>query len=126
MNEKTEAVRNYLCGYQFCVDMLNLRRYERRRVRMFDEKCDCEELMMGDEALWKARMFEIESFLESMKNGREKLLLYYHYIKGESIEFAADILGVSRRTGYRIHQKGLLTASFLYEKKMRMESFVLE
>ena len=126
LNEKTETVRNYLCGYQFCVDMLNLRKYERRRAHIFDEKCDCEALMMGDEALWRARMYEIKQFLESMKNGREKLILYYHYIKGESIERAASILGVSRRTGYRIHQKGLLTASVLYEKKIRNESFVLE
>ena len=61
-------------------------------------------------------MTEVGNLIAGMKNGREKIILYYHYIKGESIEHSADILGVSRRTGYRIHQRGLLMASFLYER----------
>ncbi len=116
------AVRDALCGYQLCIDMLKLRRYERKRAYHFDEEANCEELLSGSEALWRARMYELEALVNSMKNGREKIILYYHYIRGESIERAADLLGVSRRTGYRLHQKGLLIASFLWEKRKNMIS----
>ncbi len=109
------AVQDFLCGYQLCLDMLNLRKYERKRAKRFDDPCDCVDVLAGDEAYWRARMLEVQSLIGSMKNGREKLVLYYHYIRGESIERAADLLGVSRRTGYRIHQKALLTASFLFD-----------
>ena len=93
---------------------------------MFDDACDCEDLLSGDESLWRARMFEIKTLLEGMKNGREKILLYYHYIRGESIEYVADMMGISRRTGYRVHSKGLLSFLTLYEKKKRAESAFLE
>ena len=119
---RAEAARDYLSGYRMCVDMLHLKRYERKRAKAFEELCRCEDVLMGNEAFWRARMFEIGSLISSMKNGREKVILYCHYIKGDSIEHAADILGVSRRTGYRIHQRGLLMASFLYARQKKQKS----
>ena len=116
---RISRVRDFLCGYQMCLEMLNLKKYERKRARVFDEEADCEDILAGGEAYWRARMFEIKSLIESMRNGREKLILYYHYIRGESIERAADLLGVSRRTGYRIHRKGLFAISFLYENAQK-------
>ncbi len=113
---RVEEVRNFLCGYQLCLDMLKLRRYERRRSQSFSELCDCEDILAGNEAYWRARMFEVKALIDGMKNGREKLILYYRYIRGESVERAADLLDISRRTGYRLHRKGLLIASFLYQK----------
>ena len=110
-----ESARNYLCGYQLCLDMLKLRKYERKRAAKFDELCDCEDILSGDEAYWKARIFEIATFLGKMKNGREKMLLYYRYIKGESIEYAAGLLGISRRTAYRLWNRALLSAGLLLE-----------
>ena len=111
-----ETARNYLCGYQLCLDMLKLRKYERKRVAKFDELCDCEDILSGDEAYWKARIFEIAAFLGKMKNGREKMLLYYRYVKGESIERTAGLLGISRRTAYRLWNKALLSAGVLLER----------
>ncbi len=124
--ERVEAVKDYLCGYQLCVDMLQLRSYERKRAKKFDEDFQCADLLDGGEALWRMRMFEIQALVDSMKNCREKIILYYHYIRGESIEHAADMLGVSRRTGYRLHQKGLLIISFLYQKKKKVAGKSLE
>ena len=111
-----ERARNYLCGYQLCLDMLKLRKYERRRAARFDELCECEDILAGDESYWKARIFEIAAFLGRMKNGREKMLLYYRYVKGESIERAAGLMGLSRRTAYRLWHKALLSAGLLLEK----------
>ena len=116
VSDPIEEVRNYLCGYQLCLDMLTLKKHERKRATIFQEECDCDDLVGESEAYWRTRMLEIRSLVESMKNGREKLMLCYHYLRGESIEHAADLLGISRRTGYRIHKRGLLMASFLYAR----------
>lgn len=110
-----EEVRSFLCGYRMCTDMLRLRRYERKRGG-FEEEFDCEDILAGNEAYWRARMSEVSALIGSMRNGREKLMLYYHYIRGESIEHAADLLGISRRTGYRVHKRALLQISFLFSR----------
>lgn len=118
---RAEKTRDFLCGYQLCVDMLQLRRYERKRARSMEEEFDCEDLLAGSEAYWRARMFEINTLLSEMKNGREKMLLYYRYVRGESIEHAASILGFSRRTGYRVHERALVTASYVLERMKKRE-----
>ena len=114
---RAEAARDYLCGYRLGMDMLHLKRYERKRAKPFEELCRCEDVLMGNELLWQARMLEIESLIASLRNGREKLMLYYHYLRGESVERAADLLGVSRRTGYRILNRGLLVVGILLERR---------
>ena len=119
VNEDTariEAVRSFLCSYQLAADMLHLKRYERKRAYRFDDEFDCEDILSGNEAFWRARMYAVGSLIEKMKNGREKLMIYYHYIRGESIEHTANLLDVSRRTGYRLHDRGLRSAAFLYER----------
>ena len=119
-----DNAKNYLCGYQLCLDMLNLRRYERRRAKKFDEECNCEDVLMGNEAFWKARMYEAEHLIASMRSSREKLILYYHYIKGESIQHTADFLCISRRTAYRLHQKGLLSVGYILERMKKQRKNV--
>ncbi|MBQ7336158.1 MAG: hypothetical protein IJW92_06780 [Clostridia bacterium] len=118
--KEMEEARDFLCGYQLCLDLLHLRQYERKRKERFDDPCACEDVLAGDEAYWRARMYEVSNVLAAMKNGREKMILYYHYIKGESIERAADLIGFSRRTGYRLHQKGLFLVSLLRKKQKRI------
>lgn len=111
-----ERARDFLCGYRLCADMLGLQKYERKRKERFDPSGNCEDILVGDEAYWRARMYEVGILLGKMKTGREKLLLYYHYVKGESIERTAALLGVSRRTGYRLHQRGLVAAARLLKR----------
>lgn len=120
--ERIALARDFLCGYQLSMDMLNVRRYERKRAKAFDDECDCEEILMGNEAVWRARMFDVGATLSRMRNGREKLILYYHYVKGESIEHTADLLGVSRRTGYRLHERGLLVVGAMLERRKKTEA----
>ena len=115
VERKKREVREYLLGYRFCVDMLQLRQYERVHPSAFDEPVD-ENLLFGNEALWRSRMVEIALFVGSLPNGRAKLVLHYRYIKGMSVERVADLLGVSRRTGYRLHDKGLAQAAVAFER----------
>jgi DNA-directed RNA polymerase specialized sigma subunit len=105
-----EEAKNYLSGYRVCRDLLGLQRYERKRSAAELLSTDAE-LLSGDEMLWRSRMYAISALLGNLKNGREKLMLYYYFIKGESVERIAVRLGVSRRTGFRIFQKGLLMAA---------------
>ena len=121
---RVESVRNFLCSYQLCADMLHLKRYERKRAYQFDDEFDCEDILAGNEAYWRARMYAVGNLIEKMKNGREKLMIYYHYVRGESIEHAANLLDVSRRTGYRLHERGLRSASFLYERMKKENPFL--
>ena len=114
--EKIAEVKEYLSGYRFCVEMLQLRQYERVHASFFDDPID-ERLLSGNEAFWKSRMIEIGLFIGSLPNGRPKLVLHYRYIKGMSVERVADLLGVSRRTGYRLHEKGLALAALAFEKR---------
>ena len=77
-----EEAREFMCGYRLAADMLHLQRYERKRAKGFEEDCACADILEGDEADWKARIQAVGKLLTGMKNGREKLLLYHHYVRG--------------------------------------------
>ena len=40
-----------------------------------------------------------------LPNSDEKLLLYYHYVKGENVERCAELLGISRSSGFRLKKR---------------------
>ena len=73
------------------------------------DNCDFE--AMGEAPLARARMYEIRHFINSLPNSDEKILLYYHYIKGESIEKCAELLGMSRSSAFRLKRKALILAA---------------
>ena len=107
--ELETLARNFFCGYQLAMDLLNLRKFERKRGRHPDGEGDCEDILNGCEADWRERVQNVGTVLKQMKSGREKVMLYYHYIRRMSVERISDILGVSRRSGYRIHKRALIT-----------------
>ncbi len=115
--EGIEFAKDFLCGYRLCREMLGLRQEERRRLPRLEDEGDCADILAGDEAYWRVRMYEVESLLSGMKNGRERMLLYYRYVRGLSVERAANLIGVSRRTGYRIHERGLALAAILLRRR---------
>ena len=114
------AVREFLRGYRLCADMLNLSRYERKRMELTDDAFAAG-LPPENEAVWRAQMYEVEHLIGCLRNSREKLVLYWHYIRGESIERTADLLGVSRRTGYRLHRRGLTVAGSILARIQKAE-----
>ena len=121
--EEIRETQNYLCSYRLCVEMLHLRRYERKRAKkLCPDDIDCEDILTGSETFWKMRMRDIYVLINSMKNGREKLILYYYYIRGESIERAANLIGFSRRTGYRMLHRGILMVAIRRRKRKSFES----
>ncbi len=60
-----------------------------------------------DEAAMRAQMYAIRSAILEVEDSRERLLLYHYYVKGRTLEACAKILGVSRRSIYRIKVKAI-------------------
>ena len=114
--ENEEAIRHmdsYLKGYTLSRRMLQLNIYENQKSLQseWSEESPCE-LSMA-----RARMFDIRHKIMSLENCDEKLMLYYHYIKGETIERCSELIGVSRSSGFRMNRRGLL----MLAEKIRTE-----
>ena len=123
-NRQLEATaKEFLRSYRMHADLLNLYQYERKQRNADDGSGSCGTL--GDEAFWRAEMARVESLIASMSNGKEKLMLYYRYIKGESIERIADLLDVSRRTGYRMHLRGLRAIGAKLERMQKSDQEII-
>ena len=110
---KTE---DYLKSYRVNGKLLRLERYEKEYFG-YKEGCDFE--AFGEAPLARARMYEIRHFINSLDNCDEKLVLYYHYIKGESVERCAELLGVSRSTAFRMKKRGHIMVARLLEERFR-------
>ena len=60
-----------------------------------------------DEAAMRAQMYAIRSAILEVADSRERLFLYHYYIKGRTLENCAKILGISRRSVFRLKGKAL-------------------
>lgn len=113
LQEDVKEADNYLRGYIINQKLLRLDRYERTYLGYRDS----EESVTADIPLAKAKMFEIRHFITDMGNCDEKLFLYYHYIRGETVEKCAELLGISRSSGFRLKKRALFMAAELKKRK---------
>ena len=123
MSEKTKRTKiseqslsdteNYLCNYRFCRKMLEMKNYEKK----YFDTMEWEAESPVEFTVARAKMFEIRHFVLDMENSSEKLLLYYHYIRGESIERCGELLGISRSSAFRMKKRALGLA-FLHSEKL--------
>ena len=111
--EQIRAVENYLKEYRFQGRLVRMDRYEREFFRAKSEKTG----EPSEQPIARAKMYEIRHFLMELPNSDEKLLLYYHYIKGESIERCAELLDKSRSSGFRLKKRALELAATYWKKK---------
>ena len=112
--EKIRMTEEYLRGYTLNRRLVELDSYEKRFFGV--EESEWEREAPQDLPLARAKMFEIKHFVLGLANSDEKLLLYYHYIKGQSMDHCAELLGVSRSTAYRIKERALNIAAERYIK----------
>ncbi|MBQ9783784.1 MAG: hypothetical protein IJW44_04620 [Clostridia bacterium] len=105
-DEEIRRMENYLKGYGLNRKLLRLERYEKEYFGFVASPED----LPGEAPLARARMFEVRHFIMSMKNSDEKLLLYYHYVRGEPVEKCAELLGISRASGFRLKKRALARA----------------
>lgn len=107
--EQRQSIDDYLRGYSTNYKLLRLAKYEKEFFGG-GRLCDDEVTTPAEGPLAKAKMFEVRHFVLSLPNSDEKLLLYYHYVKGESVERCAELIGVSRRTAFRLKSRALIIA----------------
>ncbi len=62
-----------------------------------------------------ARLKNMREFIISLPDSKEKLLLYYRYICGLSMERTAELLGISTRSVYRMRHRALDIAAKKYK-----------
>ena len=113
-NEK-QMIESYLRGYSTNRKMLGAEKY----IEIYGEKDGflslIDEEMLHEAPLAKAKMFGVRHFILDLPNGDHKLFLYYHYVKCESVERCAELLGISRRSAFRLKNRALSLAYTKYE-----------
>ena len=112
--EEIRSMEDYLKGYGFHQKMIDMDAYEREFFYVPEKEGEGRREI----PLARVKLFEIRHFIMSMENSDEKLLLYYHYVKGESVERCAELLGVARCTSFRM-KKRALTLAVLHKREMQ-------
>ncbi|MBQ8850555.1 MAG: hypothetical protein IJ011_09510 [Clostridia bacterium] len=102
-----KETEDYLNGYALNMKLLRLCKYEKDASLRDGEENET----FGDELLARAKMFEVRHFIMGLKNSNEKLLLYYRYVRGETVERCAVLLGISRSSAYRLRDRALILAA---------------
>lgn len=105
--ETEQFLRSYLLGKK----LLWMDQYEREILG--EDNPDC---------IWtpedtRRRMARVRSFILSLDNREEKLLLYLYYIRGESMERCGELLDVTRSSVYRMRQRALALAAERWAEK---------
>ena len=107
--EQRKYVQSYLEEYGASRKLLRLESYENQffgGAPYSEPDID----ILSETPFARAKMYGVRHFILSIKNSDEKLFLYYRYVKGESMERCAELLGMSPRSIYRLQTRALTTA----------------
>lgn len=104
--EQREKIENYLKSYGFCYRLMAMKNYE---DKYFDTMV-WEPESPAKFSLARAKMYEVRHFILDLPNSDEKLLLFYHYVRMNSVERCAELLGVSRSSAFRLKKRALAKA----------------
>lgn len=120
-----DGAKAFLEDYHASVHMLRLCREDARERQRLAEACRLDEVYYGEiggnEAFWLERMRTVRKFIEDLPDAACKMLLFYHYIRGLTVERAAEELDISRRSAFRLKKKALLLAGRLLAKQKDAE-----
>lgn len=109
----------YLGEYALYRRLMEMNQYEKDYFGKSEKDIDFlgrEMNLPGNDAYIRMRMFEIRRFVLSLGNCNEKLFLFYHYIHGETVVRCAELMGISRRSAFRLKRRALAFA----EKKLQI------
>jgi len=114
-----KAVEGYLSNYESIRKILQVNRYEAEfRQEKRNGGFGAVDLPEENEACLMAKLYEIRAFILSIPETDEKLLLYYHYVHGESLMRCAELLEISRASVYRLKKRALASAAELYAARL--------
>ena len=74
----------------------------------------------GDENEWLARARAVRGFIESLAHQPCKLFLFYHYVRGLTVEQTAEELDISARSAYRRKKDALAYAAKVLAEQRRV------
>lgn len=63
---------------------------------------------IAEEMALRAEMFKIRRSVMRLPDSKEKILLYNRYIRGETMETCAELLGISRRSVFRLSHRAMV------------------
>lgn len=112
--EQIKEVQNYLRFHEFYEKLLKLDKYEQEYFCAGEKRS-----ASSENSVAHARMFEIRQFIMSMQNSNEKLFLYYHYVRGESVDHCAELIGISRSSAFRLKKRALALAAEKYAARKK-------
>ena len=113
---REEAARRFLSDYLLCASLLATAQYHERMESRVPVPATPS---VGNTDYWQSRCRSVVALISSMLPSREKILLTLRYLRGLSIERAADQMSVSRRTAYRIHRRALAMVGRILERKAK-------
>jgi hypothetical protein len=103
--------RLFLERYAVAVRMLRLCRIDEKERQSTPGEATYYGRVGGTEEYWQNQLIEIREFIESLPNESCKLLLYYHYVVGMTVERASEELDISRRNAFRLKKRALAFAA---------------
>ena len=109
-------MRRYLSGYSV---FRRLAEQQGECLNYFGNptKNDDSSMSVNDESTEaRVKMFEIRRFVTSLPPGDEKVLLFFHYIHGDSVEKCAERMEIAARSAYRLQKRALLMAYRRYAR----------
>lgn len=106
------AADQYLKSYYLHSRILRLSENDRKKGRTDTP---------WEEAIARTELFRVRQFIMSLNDSDEKLFLYNHYVRGESVEACAELLGICRSSGFRLKRRALALCAYQLEK-MREEA----
>jgi DNA-directed RNA polymerase specialized sigma24 family protein len=103
--------RLFLERYAVAVRMLRLCRIDEKERQSTPGEATYYGRVGGTAEYWQNQLIEIREFIESLPNESCKLLLYYHYVVGMTVERASEELDISRRNAFRLKKRALAFAA---------------
>ncbi len=115
-------VKKFLESYGINKKMLRMMKYEKEYFSKESDSDDALPIPGGDEILIKSKMIEVRRFVAGLEDGNCKLLIFYHYIKGFSIEKCAEMMNIGRTSGFRLRRRALSCAAKIFSEKTNNKS----
>lgn len=67
--------------------------------------------LSDDDRMWEEKLEAIRATVLAVAEPDQKIFLFQHYIRGNTVEACAEILDISVRTAFRLKKRALLTVS---------------